>query len=211
MKTKALILFLLLIQGLLISCKKEFDNMHDYPFKWAKIGTEFIYDYYTPNQAVPDLRRIKITAYNGDIKDPRFIVYTETDSIDYKCYGCIQKFDQMSIDRFKDGLHTEACAQCGYACLWGYGYLRVPAVPTLGQFIPDYWCKDDLRTNFKVIKIDTVINTELGEIKCFILHDTLYNENEYWSEEIGLIKVEGFDKNNKWLESFVLEKIENAP
>jgi hypothetical protein len=148
-----------------------------------------------------DLALLEIT------KDPNntdLLINIENSERDFS----FDSYMEMYIVRKSNGLFTP-CPP-GWVPINTTYYLRVPSSPKLNQIIPEYYDEDSISSNFIVTAIDSIIKTQLGEIKCFVLENYQSCFIEYWNEQVGLIQIDKIDDNKNLIKTYKLSKIEYA-
>lgn len=173
------------------ACKKDKIEQDTLPFAWIKIDNKLTYNYYSSTDTTLNALTLTIIINPGNTNLRFQFSYPQWSFIpNSKWVG-----NDYNVFRKPDGLYTSTYVGCGMGS--GFGprmyFIRAPLSPITDLYYPDYLCKDEIYTAYKVEYINKSINVPLGNFETYVLQDTMTMTKEYWNEKTGIIMFELFD------------------
>lgn len=164
MKNITTIVIAVLFTILFYACKKESKVITE--FKWVVDKNTFHYDKYTSAGIQKDFRRFGI--FRDDYRGYHFLETFNPDSTVQRSYFSENIYGQYVVKA--DGLYKLTRTDCGFDFFSvTFDALFAPNNPVLGQFVPVYYCKDNLYYNINIAAVDQAISVPYGTFKTYIM------------------------------------------
>lgn len=84
-------------------------------------------------------------------------------------------------------------------------FVRVPASPDVGDTVPVYRCGPDADAEFTVTDVDAQVTVPAGTFEVFVMQSDALRQREYWSEAVGLIRVDRLYDDGATLGTYQLQ------
>lgn len=191
-----------------------FSSNERLPFEWIQLGNTMVFDFHPvgdtltgPGGIVYGYTRgalvITIEEGVGDavVLRAAFPLWSNDGGINSRVVPR-QGLDALAVERTEGGLQTAVYGTCATIPLPGLPltrFLRVPAVPEIGDRYPQYRCGDSIETTIQVEQVQYEIEVPAGTFSSFILVERRNGAREYWSEREGLLRIELLEEDESLL------------